>query len=97
MPADRNRPYSPDKVYDIAAQRSRAVQQSQTRAAGHNVQGQPARARMALARGLVTEHQWVTLTHPALVASSAHPEATVTLTHQQERDLISHCLATLPA
>jgi hypothetical protein len=31
------------------------------------------------------------------VASSAHPEATVTLTLQQERDLITHYLATLPA
>lgn len=97
MPADRNRPYSPDKVYDVAAQRSRALQQSQTRAARHHMHGQPAKARLALARGLVTEQQWVTLTHPALVSSSAHPEATATLTHQQERDLITYYLATLPA
>jgi hypothetical protein len=95
MPADRSRQYGPDQVYDATARGNTAVLSSQTRATRYLMNGQPEKAQLALARGLVTEHQWLSGTHPALVISTAHPEATTTLTRHEENALITHHLAVL--
>lgn len=93
MAANRYRQYSVHALYDIQVRAARAERLGETRRTAHLTQGEPDKAHLAWARGQVTKHQWLTLTHPALVASAAHPDATTTLTREEERQLLARYLA----
>lgn len=83
MPANRSTSYSSTKQYDIEEQvRLCWAKSGHPRIATHLEAGNTDAARKAWAEASVTEFEWRRLMHPALVASTEHPESTETIPTQ---------------